>query len=193
MQEIKSITKLLQEKDTFIARTEEIGGGSMLTEFGLCYPNISDPLNKNTIECNRVLDLADLHFQSWTYWDYGPFWNNNGELNKDLASLFSRPYPLATSGIPRNLVYDFTKKEFKYEFLISNDTAVRLPTEIFVPPMIYPNHAFEVELSNDLEWKFSPVDSNIILITQTRPNVNATSGAFVKIRPDINISISIVS
>ena len=30
-------------------RTEEIGGGSMLTEFGLCYPNISNPLDKNTI------------------------------------------------------------------------------------------------------------------------------------------------
>ena len=54
--------------NTVKSRTEEIGGGSMLTEFGLCYPNISNPMDKNTIECNRVLDLADLHFQSWTYW-----------------------------------------------------------------------------------------------------------------------------
>ena len=34
----------------------------MLTEFGLCYPNISEPLNKNTIECTKVMDLADHYF-----------------------------------------------------------------------------------------------------------------------------------
>ena len=34
----------------------------MLTEFGLCYPNISEPLNKNTIECTKVMDLADQYF-----------------------------------------------------------------------------------------------------------------------------------
>ena len=75
----------------------------MLTEFGLCYPNMSDPLNKNNLECTKVLDLADSYFQSWTYWDFKPFWNTNGDMIKDLVSVFSRPYPIATAGIPKKM------------------------------------------------------------------------------------------
>lgn len=44
------------------------GGGRFLTEFGLCGDD-GNPRSVNTLECNAVLDEADKHFESWTYWD----------------------------------------------------------------------------------------------------------------------------
>ena len=37
---------------------------------------------------NFVLDQADRHFQSWTYWDTeagGVFWDQDGQPNEDVV------------------------------------------------------------------------------------------------------------
>ena len=41
----------------------------MLTEFGLCYPNITKPDSLNTAECKFVVDQMENYLESWTYWD----------------------------------------------------------------------------------------------------------------------------
>ena len=176
----------------FKTRTEEIGGGSMLTEFGLCYPNISDPLNKNNLECTKVLDLADSYFQSWTYWDFKPFWNTNGDMIKDLVSVFSRPYPIATAGIPKKMNFEVATKEFHYEFIILpiihsfNNSD---PTEIFIPPMTYPNSQFDIEMSDFLTWEFSPNDPDIIFVIQTKESedIKADIPVYLKLRPVVSV------
>ena len=175
--------------ETVKVRTEEIGGGSMLTEFGLCYPNISDPLDKNTIECNRVLDLADSYFQSWTYWDFAPFWNENGDIVQDLVSVFSRPYPMATAGIPKKIAFDFTNKEFHFEFIIQNVSANTEPTEIFIPPLVYPNSQFDIVLSDTLSWMFSQNDPNIIFVVpkSMQTDIEMEQLVYIKIQPVVRI------
>ena len=89
--------------NTVSARAGELGGsGTMLTEFGECTPSYSHPdyqgdisqqmythahvffiSDAGTIECNTVLDEADRHLQSWSYWDTasgGVFWSGD-EVN----------------------------------------------------------------------------------------------------------------
>ena len=88
--------------NTVSARAAELGGsGTMLTEFGECTPSYSHPdyqgdisqqkyihalyteSASGTIECNTVLDEADRHLQSWSYWDTasgGVFWSGD-EVN----------------------------------------------------------------------------------------------------------------
>lgn len=58
----------------------------MLTEFGLCYPNITKPDSLNTAECNFVVDQMDKYLESWTYWDTASgfmFWDEDGNLLED--------------------------------------------------------------------------------------------------------------
>ena len=51
---------------------------TLLFQFGLCSPNISNPNSENSLECNSVLEATEYHFQSWTFWDTCngfEFWN----------------------------------------------------------------------------------------------------------------------
>ncbi|XP_040567207.2 endoglycoceramidase [Lepeophtheirus salmonis] len=51
-------------------RLKELGGtGSMLTEFGLCTPDIKNPDLIDTAACNFVMTNAEDNFESWNYWD----------------------------------------------------------------------------------------------------------------------------
>ena len=170
--------------NTVKIRTEEIGGGSMLTEFGLCYPNITDIEGKNMVECSRVMNLADRYFQSWTYWDTNWLWNTDGSPKIDAISVFSRPYPISTCGSPQNLTFDYKTKEFLYEFIL--DPNIESKTEIFVPPMFYPNSKFDLKLSEILSWEFSPQNPNIIFVTPIREQREEIP-VFVQITPQIQI------
>jgi endoglycosylceramidase len=63
-------------------------------QFGLCSPNISNPKTENSLECNFVLELAEQHFQSWTFWDTSngfEFWN---EVQKLLLSNINTDFPI---------------------------------------------------------------------------------------------------
>lgn len=61
--------------EAVLGSRERTGGGSFLTEFGLCAP---DGLvnSTNTIECDEVMQRADHHLQSWTYWDAAYYYGN---------------------------------------------------------------------------------------------------------------------
>ena len=68
-------------------RATELGGsGTMLTEFGLCSPNITQPHSMNTAECQYVVDQMETYLESWIYWDTSDgeiFWDKQGNLLED--------------------------------------------------------------------------------------------------------------
>ncbi len=175
--------------NTVDLRTQELGGASMLTEFGLCYPNISDPASHNTVECSRVMDLADSHFQSWTYWDTDSFWNTEGRPKNDLVAVFSRPYPRATAGTPTKLSYDLLSKEFVYSFNL--DESIQEPTEIYIPPLIYPEHQVDIDLSSSLSWNLSPDDPNVIFVTPRKSQtIQVENPVTVSLKPVVRLFAS---
>ena len=110
-----------------------------------------------------------------------------------MVSVFSRPYPKATAGLPKKLTYDSTLKEFYYEFQINSALSNDYPTEIFVPPMTYPNSQFDIEMSDSLSWEFSLDDPNMIFVSKTKAYNNleeAEIPVYLKICPLVSVYTS---
>merc|ERR1712241_46502 len=151
--------------NTVSARAAELGGsGTMLTEFGECTPSYSHPDYQGTIECNTVLDEADRHLQSWSYWDTasgGVFWSGD-EVNLEAVKVFSRPYPPATAGTPVSLQYDTATRVM--EFSYQPNLQILSPTELYIPGLIYPA-GYTVSCSPQLVWDHDPANPNMILVT----------------------------
>ena len=149
-------------------RAKELGGSAtFLTEFGECEPNATLTNSTGDIECNFVLDQADLHLQSWTYWDTCQgrvFWDADGNPVTDLVKVFTRPYPPATAGIPVRLFFNHADR--KFEFTFTPDPTITAPTEIFVPPLVYTD-GYSVRVSSGVEWQPSPSDGNKIEVRVT--------------------------
>ena len=74
-----------------------------------------------------------------------------------------RPYPMATAGIPQKLSFDVYNKIFHYQFYPGLHFE-GIPTEIYIPPIHYPERKFVVSTSPNLDWKFSEENKNVILI-----------------------------
>jgi endoglycosylceramidase len=130
-----------------------IGGGSFLTEFGVCaFP--TDNRTLITTECEYVLDTSDQYFTSWTYWD-------SNFYDYPIINVFSRVYPQSTAGIPIRLFYNSNSKVFIYEYI--HDSTIKEPTEIYVPNFLYSN-GYEVSVSNHLNYKIDK-DNNLLLVT----------------------------
>lgn len=55
----------------------DLKSGLFLTEFGECVPD-GNPNSINTIECEAVMDGADVNLQSWTYWNAPQFFDDEG-------------------------------------------------------------------------------------------------------------------
>ena len=105
-------------------RSQEARGGRMLTEvpncesfnisklehlkdpllqkFGNNWPDARYPDSQDTVETLAVLNEADSHFSSWTFWESTIVWNltSSGSLNTNLAKVLARPYPQAIAGTP---------------------------------------------------------------------------------------------
>ncbi|CAH8638307.1 unnamed protein product [Heterobilharzia americana] len=64
-----------------------------------------NPNSINTVECNAVLNAADEHFESWTYWDSYERFPNFDITDVHLKS-FSRTYPQSTAGKPIRLNFN---------------------------------------------------------------------------------------
>lgn len=112
---------------------KKLGGGSFLTEFGLCGP---DGNNKSTttVECNFVMSTADKYLQSWTYWGF----TNVQIFNftwQEMAP-FSRVYVTALAGDPLKMYFNITTKIFTLTY-IPNVQSKSVQTEIFVPKRHY--------------------------------------------------------
>ena len=71
---------------------------------------------------------------------------------------------MATAGTPHNFTYDVYTKEFRYEFYPNTMIASTVPTEIYVPPMVYPSQSYTITVSPTLEWEVSPENENIIFV-----------------------------
>ena len=86
--------------------------------------------------------------------------------------------------LPRIMILLFpyiVRKEFNYQFNITgqcDDTLEEdenyLVTEIYVPPMIYTNHQFDLQLSERLSWEFSKQNDNIVLIHFSKSTITSS-------------------
>lgn len=162
------------------------GSGTMLTEFGLCTPNITDPTTQSFMECNFVMESMETYLESWIFWDtsheHDPvFWDLEGNFLEDRVALFARPYPRSVAGVPYHLAFNITTRELVFEFFPLNDST--LQTELVVPSIQYPNGSFEVNVSEDLRWTLSastvPSVLSVAGTNDSAPNVKS----FVKIKP----------
>eukprot|EP01102_Stenamoeba_stenopodia_P003368 TRINITY_DN1333_c0_g1_i5.p1 TRINITY_DN1333_c0_g1~~TRINITY_DN1333_c0_g1_i5.p1 ORF type:complete len:544 (-),score=80.71 TRINITY_DN1333_c0_g1_i5:434-1996(-) len=122
---------------------DKIGGGSFLTEFGLCGPSP----NASAYACNQVMNNADKYLQSWTYWDFsdGAFFDN-GKINMDYVKMFSRTYPQAIAGLPISYYFDPNTAEFAFTFLATQPTSTR-PTVIYLNEELHYPSGYNLRIS----------------------------------------------
>ncbi|XP_078583780.1 endoglycoceramidase-like [Branchiostoma floridae x Branchiostoma japonicum] len=150
---------------------ETLGGGSFLTEFGLCWPNASDPTYPDTVECGYVLKQADSFLQSWTYWDATPgsrvFWDRTGRAIPESISLFARTYARAVAGIPTEMTFDIETRHFQLTF--TSNPSIKAPTEIFVPRMHY-EAGYTVLSSAELQCEVDEKDHSLLYIRHKQTN-----------------------
>lgn len=142
------------QKDTKI-----IGGGSFLTEFGvcaLCYDNGTCL----TSECETILESSDQYFMSWSYGDSN-FYTIDGNFNYPIINIFARVYPQSTSGKPISLFYDPKSLLFSYKY--EHDPSINEPTEIYIPKFLYSTE-FQVTVSEHLQYYF---DNKTLLLLIT--------------------------
>ena len=88
---------------------------------------------------------------------------------------------MATAGRPVKLEFDIYTKVFDYQFH-PDPSFEGIPTEIFVPPMQYPDGKFEIATSANLEWMMSELNPNVLLVFNSLES-SPDQIAFVKILP----------
>lgn len=152
-----------------------LGSASFLTEFGVCDFGFNG--TQNTQECEYILDSTDKFFESWTYWD-SDFFTENFQINQQLVNIFSRIYPVSTSGTPLNMFYNTTTKVFVYSFQIN--PSIQAPTEIFIPKHVYLNsEEFKVSASDNVKWEWNESQRLVVVTSMTKTE----SAAVVQISP----------
>ncbi|XP_078663338.1 endoglycoceramidase-like [Branchiostoma floridae x Branchiostoma belcheri] len=148
-----------------------LGGGSFLTEFGLCRPNASDPSFSDTVECRFVLEKVDSLLQSWTYWDASPgssvLWDATGRAIPERVSMFARPYTRAVAGVPTAMTFDLNTRHFELTF--ASNPAIEDPTEIFVPRLHYAE-GYTVMSSAELECEVDKKDHSLLYVRPKQTN-----------------------
>ena len=104
-----------------------------------------------------------------------------------MVAVFTRPYPMITKGVPVKLSFDIISKSFRYEFEISPENGF---TEIYIPPLIYPNRQFELELSDSLSWEFSDNNANVIVVHMSSDRRKEVANpVFVSIKPYVKVHL----
>ena len=90
------------------------------------------------------------------------------------------------------LSFDVWKKKFRYKFrgkLNKNNLMdKKYPTEIFVPKIHYPNKKYTVKTSNDLTWRVSPNNEDILQLfikPSLFTNEVTTTSSFITITPKL--------
>ena len=112
------------------------------------------------------------------------------------------------------IFYSFSytvSKEFSYQFNITGkcentpeeEEENYLVTEIYMPPMIYTDNQFDIELSDCLSWEFSKQHANVVLIYFSKSTITSSSNGeeeklkkvenpvFVNIQLHITVQLSI--
>ena len=143
-----------------------------MTEFGEC-----DSSSSCEEEIQWALNSSDRYLQSWAF---------GGEVTPVSLVPLARVYARAIAGPPISMQYDATLRSFDLSYNI--DISINEPTEIFIPPLHYPNASYTVSLEGPLKWDVDPDDKNVILVTRTEQstrNGNANQIGTVYIKPNM--------
>ncbi|TNN15997.1 hypothetical protein EWB00_000861 [Schistosoma japonicum] len=135
-----------------IRATKSTGGGRFLTEFGLCGDD-GNPRSVNTIECNNILNEADKHFESWTYWDSNLLDLSGNPIVTEVKS-FIRPYPHSIRGVFRKQQFDHKTGDFHLSFIANttkeqNNQKQTLIAEIYIPRSVHYPNGFSMSVKPD--------------------------------------------
>ncbi|KAL5962965.1 Endoglycoceramidase [Taenia solium] len=150
--------------------------GRFLTEFGICAPD-GNPDSINTIECNAVMNGADAHLQSWTYWDARFFDEQENPIINQIES-FARVYPMMTGGAPIILIFDVKNGSAFYAFSTTSLTVDLARNEepiasIFIPIQTHYQHGYEFEVNPASIWyNVSPHNSNLFYLYASSGELN---------------------
>ncbi|MGI8713456.1 MAG: cellulase family glycosylhydrolase [Solirubrobacteraceae bacterium] len=119
----------------------------------------------------HVVDLARRASLSWSEWSALQLHDPTGAPGEGLldqrtrrpwpakARALSFPYPMATAGTPGPQSFDRASGRFRYSYLV--DPNVRAPTEIIVPPFVYP-HGYSVGLQGATVT--SPAEASLLTL-----------------------------
>jgi len=146
----------------------DLGGAHFLTEFGLCTPDTDKPNSFGSNECNFVMDMADKHTLSWTYWDTATvhiLWDNEGNPVERNVKGLSRPYPMKVSGREISYKYVPDRKYFSMKFVPADDSGV---TEIYIPELTFGKvPEFKITPNMPSEWVKDSFDRLLLRITNS--------------------------
>ena len=145
---------------TAIDNANLTGGGSILTEFGICKSSGS----RVDIECEVFLRLADQYLQSWIDWDYNDrkWYTPDGNRIQSKITWYVRPYAQAVAGIPSNMEFDPETLDFSLVYDL--DPTIDAATEIFVPDMQYVN-GYDVSVTSPMEWRVEEEEQKLIVFS----------------------------
>eukprot|EP00929_Paragymnodinium_shiwhaense_P057867 TRINITY_DN28981_c0_g1_i1.p1 TRINITY_DN28981_c0_g1~~TRINITY_DN28981_c0_g1_i1.p1 ORF type:complete len:546 (-),score=87.58 TRINITY_DN28981_c0_g1_i1:284-1921(-) len=167
--------------------SEKLKVPTFLSEWGGKTPSRSNANSLATQEILRVLDLADEHFTSWTFYDICVLLGSNysapwGEKVWDALAVFARPYAQAIAGVPTRMKNGRTVvdgqlqgTQFVLEFDVpavnedSRDHAKVMddvPTEVVVPPLWFPQ-GYTVAVSAGLRWEMAAARKNVVAVWNT--------------------------
>jgi len=165
---------------TVVDEVQLTGGALFMTEWGICSPN-GDNSTEGTIECEAVMKLADDYLQSWTYWD-GGFYLPDGNVNLPKVKSFARTYAQAIAGHPLEMSFNVSTAQFSFSYAM--DVEILAPTEIFIPTKIHYPNGYDVKTSDNIKWKVSPDNGNIIFVTPVDShNHSLDNTALIRISP----------
>jgi len=162
------------------------GLGGFMSEFGAVGGN-----EKELDHLQRLLNMADGNFQSWTYWmlkKYSDFttanaaeslYDENGDLEVAKLKTLSRTFAPAIAGTPRKMKFDPVSGSFNLTFTLALANAA---TEVYLNEALnYPGgFSVEVRPENCLNW--SQNEQNFLEFT--------VSPGATCMNSDISISIS---
>ncbi|CAE7233585.1 unnamed protein product [Symbiodinium natans] len=137
----------------FLQRNKRLAG--FMTEFGAVGGS-----SRELEHLSHLLDAADEHLQSWTYWQLKkfkdfttanaqePLFRPDGQVETEKLRALSRTYAFATAGIPTKMRFD-QSGAFELDFVATVQDA---PTEIFLNEALhYPTgYSISVDPSNCL-------------------------------------------
>jgi hypothetical protein len=96
----------------------------------------------------------------------------------------SRVYARAIAGKPLAMQYIASQRLFYLSYYI--DTTMKQPTEIYIPPIQFPQASYNITVNNALKWTIDPTNANIILVEPSEQLIMSNEQAaigIVQIRP----------
>ena len=161
--------------ESTIENVDKTGGGSFLTEFGLCKTSGTE-IN---IECEVFLRLADYYLQSWIEWDYNDrkWYTSDGNRIQSKVTWYVRPYAQAVAGIPSNMEFDPETLDFTIVYDL--DPTIDADTEIFVPDEKYVN-GYDVSVTSPMEWRVEEEEQKVYVYSDGSLPVGYTVTVTIK-------------